>query len=178
MKHLSRAAIALALGAAYPAMAGVTTTSTVTTITTTSTLVGSTTTSTTLPPGCVAAATFDSILCRLDQESEDVANTPELGNAGAKLAGALDKATSNTTKASDSCNAGDSKAAGKQLKKAIRRMIQYNHRLGSNKSRKTIPEEIRTPFLDDGRAIQEDMKALKKSLVCPPVGSPSGAYLQ
>ena len=178
MKHFSRAAIALALGAAYPAMAGVpTTTSTVTTITTTSTLAGSTTTSTTLPPSCVDAVTFDSILCRLDQASDDVANTPELGNAGAKLAGALDKATSNTNKASDSCNAADSKAAGKQLKKAIRRMIQYNHRLGSNKSRKTIPEEIRTPLLDDGRAIQEDMKALKKNLVCPPAGSPSGAFL-
>ena len=174
MRHFSRAAIVLVLGAAYPAMAGVSTT--VTTITTTSTVIGSTT-STTLPPGCVAAATFDSILCRLDQESEDVANTPELGNAGTKLAGALNKATSNTTKASDSCNAGDAKAAGKQLKKAIRRMIQYNHRLGSNKSRKTIPEEIRTEFLDDGRAIQEDMKALKKNLVCPPAGSPSGAYL-
>jgi hypothetical protein len=150
-------------------MAGVTTTSTVTTITTTSTLVGSTTTST-LPPGCIAAATFDSILCRLGQESEDVANTPDLGAAGPKLAKALNKATSVTTKASDACNTGDSKAAGKSLKKAIRRMIQYNHRLGSNKSRKTIPEEVRTQFLDDGRAIQTDMQALKKNLVCPPVG--------
>ena len=171
MKHFRRAVIAVALGAAYPAMAGVSSTTT-----TTTTLVGSTT-STTLPPGCVSAATFDSILCRLDQESQDVANTPELGKAGAKLTGALNKATSNTTKASDSCNAGDSKAAGKQLKKAVRRMIQYNHRLGSNKSRKTIPDEIRTQFLDDGRAIQSDMQALKKSLVCPPAGSPSGAYL-
>ena len=169
MKHFSRAAIVLAVGAAWPAMAGV--------VTTTSTVVTSTTTSTTIPSTCVDATTFDSILCRLDEQSALVQSTPELGKAGTKLAGALNKATSATTKASDACNAGDTKTAGKQLKKGIRRMIQYNHRLGSNKSRKTIPEEVRVPFLDAGRGIQNDMQELKKNLICPPPGSPSPAFL-
>ena len=172
MKHFSRAALVVALGAASSAMAGgtTTTTTTVTTVTSTST------TSSTIPT-CVDAATFDSILCRLDEQSGLVASTPELGKAATKLGGALSKATSGTTKASDACNTGDTKTAGKQLKKAIRRMIQYNHRLGSLKSRKTIPDEVRTQFLDAGQGIQSDMKELKKNLICPPPGSPSAAFL-
>jgi hypothetical protein len=176
MKHFSRAAIVIAVGTAWPAMAGVpaTTTSTLSTVTSTTT---STSTTTTPPPACTDAATFDSILCRLDEQSALVQTTPELGKAATKLAGALNKATSGTTKASDACDTGDTKAAGKQLKKAIRRMIQYNHRLGSLKSRKTIPDEVRTPFLDAGRGIQNDMQSLKKNLTCPPPGSPSPAFL-
>lgn len=173
MKHISRAAIVLAVGAAWPAMAGVPTTTT----TVVSTTVTTTVTSTTLQPACVDAPTFSSISCRLDEQSAIVQGNPDLGKAGTKLAGALGKATSNTNKATDSCNTGDTKAAGKQLKKAIRRMIQYNHRLGSNKARKTIPDEVRTPLLDAGRGIQNDMQELKKNLTCPPPGSPSAAFL-
>ena len=177
MKRISRAAIALAVGTAWPAMAGVTTTTTVTSTSTTAITGTSTTTSTTIASTCVDAATFDSILCRLDEQSALVQSTPELGKAATKLAGALNKATGATNKASDACNTGDTKAAGKQLKKAIRRMIQYNHRLGSLKSRKTIPDEVRMQFLDAGKGIQNDMQSLKKNLTCPPPGSPSAAFL-
>lgn len=175
MKHFSRAAIVIAVGTAWPAMAGVpaTTTSTLSTVTSTTT----STTTTTLAPACIDAATFDSILCRLDEQSAIVQSSPDLGKTGAKLAGALSKATSATNKASDSCNSADSKASGKQLKKAIRRMIQYNHRLGSLKSRKNLPEPLRTDLLTAGKSIQNDMQSLKKNLICPPPGSPSPAFL-
>src|SRR5262245_26580883 len=111
MKHISRAAVALAVGTAWSAMAGAPTTTT----TVVSTTVTTTVTRTTIPTGCVDANTFSSILCRLDEQSAIVQASPDLGNMGPKLANALDKATSNTNKASDSCNTGDTKPAGKQL---------------------------------------------------------------
>jgi hypothetical protein len=176
------------LGAsAGTALAGITTTTSTTLVSTTSTtLVGTTTTtsttvvgsttSTTIPV-CTDEATFDSISCRLNELSAAVnAASGDLGNLAGKLDGALGKAQNSTTLASEQCDAGDAKTAGKRLKKAIRRMIQFNHRLGSLKARKTVPDEVRQPLLDEGKAIQQDMQALKKALVCPPA-SPSGAFL-
>jgi len=173
-------AVALSLGASQ-ALAGGTTTTTIASSTTSTTTVASTTsttttTSTTLPPACTDEATFDSISCRLDQLSTAIGANAELATIAAKLQKAVDIAGDNVTAASGECDAGDAKAAGKKLKKAGRRLIQYGHRLRSLKSRKNIPEEIRQPFIDEGKAILDDVKALKKALVCPPA-SPSGAFL-
>jgi hypothetical protein len=161
------------------ALAGGTTTTT-TIPTTTTTVIGTTTTTSTttstLPPACTDEVTFDSINCRLDELSAEVAGEPALGGLGTKLTGALNKADSNVNLGNEQCDAGDAKAAGKRLKKAIRRMIQYGHRLRSLKARKTVPEEVRTPLVEQGAAIQQDAEALRKQLVCPPT-SPSGAFL-
>jgi len=175
-------AVALSLGASQ-ALAGGTTTTTVASSTTSTTTVASTTstttltstTSTTLPP-CTDEATFDSISCRLDQLSTAIGAEAGLATIAAKLQKAVDIAANNVNDASAECDAGDAKAASKKLKKAGRRLIQYGHRLRSLKSRKTIPDEIRQPFIEEGKANLDDVKALKKALVCPPA-SPSGAFL-
>jgi hypothetical protein len=144
--------------------------------TTTTTTIATTTTSTSLPPACTDEVSFDSANCRLDELAAAVAAEPALGGIGTKLGHALGKADSNVNLGSEQCDAGDAKTAGKRLKKAIRRMIQYGHRLRSLKARNTIPEEVRMPLVDEGSAIQQDLEALRKALVCPPA-SPSGAFL-
>lgn len=160
--------------AAGSALAGVpTTTTTVTTLTTTT--VTSSTTSTTLQPACTDEVSFDSANCRLDELAADVV-AANLGGIGTKLGNALNKADSNVNLGNEQCDAGDAKTAKKRLKKAIRRMIQYGHRLRSLKARKTIPEEVRTPLVDQGAAIQQDLEALRDSVICPPA-SPSGAFV-
>jgi hypothetical protein len=168
-------AVALSLGATQ-AFAGGITNGTVVSTTSTTTLVSTTTTSTTLPPACTDEATFDSASCRLNDLATRIGADAGMASIAGKLQKALDIAENNTNDASGECAAGDAKAAGKKLKKAVRRLIQYGHRLRSLKSRKTIPDEIRQPYIDEGKAVQDDLKALKKALVCPPA-SPSGAFL-
>jgi hypothetical protein len=159
----------MVLGTVGAAWAGGTST-TVTTVTSTST-----TTSTI--PACTDEATFESTSCQLGELSSAVAAQPELAPFATKLGNALDKAQHSVNLGSDQCDQGDAKTAAKRLKKAIRRMIQYVHRLGSLRARQKItPEEIRVQYLDAGKAIQQNLEALKKALVCPPA-SPSGAFL-
>jgi hypothetical protein len=167
--------LALVSALAGSALAGGVSTST-TTIITTTTIASTTTTSTSLPPACTDEVSFDSANCRLDELAAAVAGEPALGGLGAKLGVALNKADSSVNLGNEQCDAGDAKTAGKRLKKAIRRMIQYGHRLRSLKARKTVPEEVRTPLVDEGAAIQQDLEALRKQLVCPPA-SPSGAFV-
>lgn len=178
MKHVGMmTAMVMALGAVGPVIAGI---STSTTTTTTPTTVTSTTTSTssTLPFTCGSALTFTAIACRLDELAAQVAAAePNLGKLGPKLSKALGKAETALNRGSEACAAGNTKKAGKQLKKAIRRMIQFNHRLGSLKARKAVPEEVRRPLLDTGRPLQNDMKTMKRGLTCPQPGSPSGAFV-
>lgn len=152
-----------------PAMAGVSTTTSTTVVTTTST-------TTTTVPTCSDEATFASASCRLGELSDAIAAEPGLSSIATKLANAVDFADRNVGLASDQCNETDLKGTRGRLRKAIRRLIQYGHRLRSLKSRNTIPDEVRTPFIDEGSAIQHDLEALRKSLVCPPA-SPSGAFL-
>ena len=146
--------------------------------TTTSTTIVTTTTSTTtsLPPVCSDEVSFESANCRLDELAAKVASESALGGMATKLSNALDKADSNVNLGGEQCDEGNAKTAGKRLKKASRRMIQYGHRLRSLKARKTIPDEVRMPLVDEGSAIQQDLEALKKGLVCPPA-SPSGAFV-
>jgi len=144
--------------------------------TSTTTITTTTTTSTSLPPACTDEVSFDSTDCRLSELADAVAAEPALGGLATKLGNALDKAHSNVNLGGEQCDEGNAKTAGKRLKKAIRRMIQYGHRLRSLKARKTIPDEVRMPFVDAGSAIQQDLEALRKALVCPPA-SPSGAFV-
>jgi hypothetical protein len=54
-----------------------------------------------------------------------------------------------------------------QLKKVVRALIQYGHRLRGRPARKKIPEEVREPFAVAADAIQEDAGTLRESVVCP-----------
>jgi len=170
MKH-GMAAIALMFGTTVSALAGGTSTSTTTTTVTS-------TTSTTVVSACTDEATFDSTSCRLGELATAVAAQPELERFATKLGNALDKAQRNVNLGGDQCDEGNAKTAGKRLKKAIRRMIQYGHRLRSLRARQIITDEtLRMQYVDAGSAIQQDLEALKKAPpVCPPA-SPSGAFL-
>lgn len=159
---------------------GVTTTSTIasttsTVVTTTSTLatttstVATTTTTTTIPAGCAGVPvgpTFASIDCRLAALIAAVQGEPQLGKQQAKLDKAAQKAKEREEVAAEECAGGDAKASGKQLKKVVRKLIQFSHRLRSNNSRKNIPEEIREPLAETADGIQQDARELRESLNC------------
>ena len=171
MKHGRVTLVALLWSSTIaPVMAGVSTTTSTTVVTTTST-------TTTTVPTCSDEATFESARCRLGELSDAIAAASGLGTIATKLANAVDFADRNVGLASEQCNEGDLKSTRGRLRKSIRRLIQYGHRLRSLKSRKTIPEEVRAPFIDAGSAVQQDLEALRRGgLVCPP-SSPSGAFL-
>jgi len=169
MQRTIIAAMALSLGTTVgAAVAGGVSTSTTTTTT-------STTTSTV--PACTDEPTFDSTSCRLGELASAVAAQPELAPFATKLGNALDKAHRNVNLGGDQCDDGRTRTAASRLKKAIRRMVQYGQRLRSGRARHKIqPAEIRLQYVDAGKAIQRDLKALRKALACPPA-SPSGAFL-
>ena len=165
----------IALMGAQTALAGPGTTPS-TTSTTSTTLVSGTTTTTLQPPPCTVEPTFGSAACRLDDLMEHVGTEQALGAMQAKLVRALDRAAAQVDAAEQQCNAGDQRAANKRLKKAVRRLIQYTHRLGSLSARQKISDDaLRTELMDAGHDVQEDLVAIKRAGVCPPA-SPSGAF--
>jgi hypothetical protein len=146
------------------------TTSTTMLPTTTSTVVTTTSTTTTLPPsGCGGAPdgpTFLSLNCRLAALIAAVQAEPALGKLQPKLVKAAQKAKQRKEKAESFCAGGNAKKAGKQLKKTVRKLIQFARRLRSNKARKTVEETVREPFAQTADGIQQDARTLRDTLVC------------
>ena len=127
--------------------------------------VTTTTTTTTLPAGCgLSAATFASILCRLDELIADVQGTAALGKQQAKLLQSAQSGRDKTTDAQSLSSAGKAKPAKKKLKKAARAVTSFVHRLSSRSARKSIPTETRQPLLDAAAPIAADLKTLSQSL--------------
>lgn len=150
------------------------TTATVASTTSTSpTTSTSSTTSTTVPTGDCAAVpvgpTFESIACRLVELHEDTAAEPALAPIAEKLLHVLDKAIERNGMGATFCADGNAKRAKHQLKKVVRQLIQYSHRLRSRASRRKIDAEIREPRASAADAIQADARALKADLECPAV---------
>jgi hypothetical protein len=135
-----------------------------------------TSTTTTLPSACTDAETFESAHCRLQELAGMINATPALGGLAAKLDHAIAFAERNVRLGDEQCDLGDTKRAGKRLKKAARRLIQYGHRLRSLKTRNTYPPDVLAPFVDAGDAIYTTVHALRKGLICPSA-SPSGAFV-
>lgn len=170
MRYLLAAILACGVGTA---LAGTPTT------TTTTTLAGSTTT-TSLPGGCDDEQDFTSILCRLDALIDATDASDDLAGQQTKLANAADRARGLVARAHEKCasdNAEAEKKAGRDLRKAGRKLIGYKRGLTSNHARKQLDESVREAFLGLVEPIMEDVKGLKGSLVCPPVASPQGAFL-
>jgi hypothetical protein len=156
-------------GAGFPPPS--TTASTTTTITTTTTPTSSTTTptstttTTTLASGCgVRAATFASIICRLEALLATVDAASDLGTTKTALRNGVAAALSKTQAADDSVTAGRKKPASNALKKAARKLIDFDHRLRSLRSRKNIPADTRAALLGDAGPILDDLKTLRKQL--------------
>jgi hypothetical protein len=136
--------------------------------TTTTTTPTSSTTSTTLG-GCAGepvAATFASIDCRLADLIAAVEGEPQLGAFQPKLDRSAGRARDREQMAAESCAAGSTKAAKRQLKKVVRKLVQFSHRLRSGRARKRVPEEVRTPLTDAASGIQEDVRQLRDTVAC------------
>lgn len=138
------------------------------TTTTTTTPTSSTTTSTTLA-GCAGepvAATFASIDCRLADLIAAVEGEPQLGKLQTKLDRAAGRARDREQMAAEACGTGSTRTAKRRLKKVVRKLIQFSHRLRSAGARKKVPEEVRTPLIDAASGIQTDAQQLRGSLDC------------
>jgi hypothetical protein len=145
-----------------------TTTTTVAGTSSTTTVASTSTTSTTLP-GCAGVPdgpTFASISCRLDALAVETSDQAALGSLSDKLLVPLGKARERAAAAHEACAGQDTKHAKSNLKKVVRQLIQYSHRLRSRSVRKKIEESVREPLADTADAIQDDVRALKDTLGC------------
>jgi len=146
------------------------TSSSTTTATTPSTTSTSTTTTTTVPTGTCATVpigpTFASIACRLADLRTDTIAASALAPIADKLVHAIDKAIERNDLGAGACDEGSTKKAKKQLKKVVRQLIQYSHRLRSRASRRKFDETIREPLAAAADAIQADARTLKDDPGC------------
>jgi hypothetical protein len=70
------------------------------------------------------------------------------------------------TRTRPACAAQDAKHAKSSLKKVVRQLIQYSHRLRSRSARKKIDETVREPLAESADGIQNDVRELKDTLGC------------
>jgi uncharacterized repeat protein (TIGR03803 family) len=161
------------------------TTSSTTTTPTPSTLVVTTSTAgqlpnpttTTLPSsGCGPdAATFASVLCRLEALRAALSAENGLGAYQSKLGQNVDKALGRTDEARDLCatnGKNDAKKAKKRLLQVKKALTQYAHTLKGQAARKKLDGALRETFLADGEAIVPDVTKLRTGLACPADAAP------
>jgi hypothetical protein len=130
--------------------------------TTTSTTTSLASTTTTLPGGCLVEATFDSILCRLDNL---VLVVDQSGDLARLKGGALSSAKKARTQCGKAASAGTGKVASTQLKKCGHTIDTFRHKLDSNNAHKLILKDVRDELRDTLAApIRTDVDTLRKHL--------------
>jgi hypothetical protein len=134
-------------------------------------------TTTTLPAaGCGPdAATFASVLCRLETLRAALQAEAGLGSYQSKLGQNVDKALGRTDEARDLCaknGKNDAKKAKKRLLQVKKALTQYAHTLKGQAARKKLDDPLRETFLADGEAIVPDVTALRAGLACPADAAP------
>jgi hypothetical protein len=144
-----------------------------TTVVTSTTIVPSTTTTL---PGCVDAPTLDSASCRLGELLERVEDEDDLGKLQAKLGHTLGKALRRIEEAETACDGGDATRAKKDLRKVVRSLIQFGHRLRSLSGRRIVSDDLRADLIAAGRDLQKDVQRLKRDGGCQ-ASSPRGGFL-
>lgn len=140
-----------------------TTTTTTTTVAPTTTTTTSTT-STTFPPTCIAAATFESILCRLDEAIALVEASGLEDPVAGNLLRSLTNARRKTVDAESRVGDGRTRGAKGKLKSAARSLNGVLFRLRSLSGSRRIPAELRTELAELVAPIQGDMLELRGSL--------------
>jgi len=93
--------------------------------------------------------------------------TPGLAASGPKLAQNIGKAKDTEEAGAHFCAASDLKHTRRQLKEAIRDLINYVHRLNGLAARKKLPPGLRQEFLAAGEPIEADLKSLMRAVKCP-----------
>ena len=88
----------------------------------------------------------------------------DLGKSKSALLAGVSAAREKKQAAESADAAGSTRRANNALKKSIRKMIGFGHRLRSLRSRKTIPEGTRMAFLDAAEPILADLQTLKSQL--------------
>ena len=117
------------------------------------------------PPGCGGrASTFESIDCRLDALVAAVGSAQDLGRAQDALRAGVTAARAKQQGAERDVAAGLTGPANKGVKKAIRKMIGFVHRLRSLSARENIPATTRNALLDDAEPILADLETLLRQL--------------
>jgi predicted outer membrane repeat protein len=136
-----------------------TTTSSATTSSSTSTTTTGTlpTTTSTVPSGCDAVPTYVAIDCRLDELVTALQNATDLGRFQKRLVKAATKAR---TKKQAAEAIGTGKKARKQMKKAVKALHGFLHKLGSHAAGKVIPPAIVQAFTQEATPILTDMTTL------------------
>jgi hypothetical protein len=116
-----------------------------------------------LPTGCTDAATFESILCRIDALIAAVqANVPE--PLRTRLRKRLDRARTLVAAARDKNDAGLETAARGRLRGAAGQLRSFGFMVRSLEGRIFLSQGLRSQLSGDSNAIREDVLALRKSL--------------
>jgi len=108
-----------------------------------------------------AAATYDSILCRLDALLTRAKAETRLGAFQAKSVKSLQQAKLRTQSAQ---TASKAKKARKALQQAAKAIATYAHRLGSLTARKKLDATLRTEFQHAADPIKADLTTLRSQL--------------
>ena len=153
MRILSTITI-VTISCAMPGLAAASPTST-----TTTTVAGSTTT-TTLLGGCVPAASFDAITCRLDALVAQVTAETDLGRLKQNVVNSANKALKQATKAATA----NSRVAKEQLKKCAQSLAVFGHKLGSLNARHLVPHDSRALLQSEAAGIRQDVVTLRGTL--------------
>jgi len=111
-------------------------------------------------------ATFASLSCRLASLIDAVRSESRLAKFQAKLLRTAQKAKKRKEAGESACAGGKAKTAKKQLKKVVRQLIQFSHRLRSNNARKNVDQAVREPLATNADQIQGDTRALMGRLEC------------
>jgi hypothetical protein len=129
------------------------------TTTTTTTTAASTTT--TIFGGCAVAATFESILCRLDALEAWIESSSELGRMKAGLAATAGNARDRCGRA----QASTGRTVSNQLKRCSKTLASFRHRVGSLIGRKVIAKDVRDLLREEiAGPLRDDVSALRRTL--------------
>jgi hypothetical protein len=115
-------------------------------------------------PGCAAIATYASIDCRLDGLVASLNAAQDLGRLKSGLVKAATKARTKKQQAEGFVATGKKKQEKKAMKKAVKALSSFLHKVGSRSARKLIPQGTRQMLTDQTNEILADMRTLLGTL--------------
>jgi hypothetical protein len=111
-------------------------------------------------PECMLAPTFEAIDCSLDTLIARLNVAQDLGRLKAGLVKAATKARDKKQQAEAFDAQGKAKQRKNALKKAVKKLASFLHKLSSRSSRKIIPGATRQGFIDEATPILTALQAL------------------
>ena len=121
------------------------------------------TTTTTLPSGCVANPTFDSIDCRLDQLIQTVQSALGAGGLRTGLNHILTSAKTQTGQAQGAFESGKKRRGKVLLGKAGRSLGKFKMRLRSGKAKRLLGSDVLSAMRSSADELRRDLVTLRNS---------------